>query len=163
MSKNTLLVVGLLVIAGVVFASQMMGKNMGQVPAESDTVMTASPEVESSPVALPVGDAMMEKKMATDDTTASDVQVIEMEAGAFYYKPDSIRVKKGQKVQIVFKSVDMMHDFNVDELNIKSEVVKGGDTNTFEFVANEAGTFEYYCSIGQHRQQGQVGTLIVEE
>lgn len=163
MSKNTLLVVGLLVIAGVVFASQMMGKNMGQVPAESDTVMTASPEVQSSPVASPVGDAMMEKKMAADDTVASNVQVIEIEAGAFYYKPDSIRVKKGQKVQIVFKSVDMMHDFNVDELNIKSEVVKGGNSSTFEFVANEAGTFEYYCSVGQHRQQGQVGTLIVEE
>lgn len=163
MSKNTLLVIGLFVIAGVVAVSQLMGKNMGQVPAESDTVMTASPEVQSSPVASPVGDAMMEKKMAADDTVASDVQVIEMEAGAFYYKPDSIRVKKGQKVQIVFKSVDMMHDFNVDELNIKSEVVKGGNSSTFEFVANEAGTFEYYCSVGQHRQQGQVGTLIVEE
>lgn len=161
MSKNTLLVIGLFVIAGVVAASQLMGKNAGQVPSEN-TMMEASPLVESSPVASPVGDSMMEKKVAGDEAM-SDVMVIEMEAGAFYYKPDMIKVKKGQKVQVVFKSVDMMHDFNVEELNIKSEVVKSGDTATFEFVANEVGTFEYFCSIGQHRANGQTGTLVVEE
>ncbi len=161
MSKNTLLVIGLFVIAGVVAASQLMGKNTGQVPSEN-TMMEASPVVESSPVASPVGDSMMEKKVAGGEAM-SDVMVIEMEAGAFYYKPDMIKVKKGQKVQVVFKSVDMMHDFNVEELNIKSEVVKSGDTATFEFVANEVGTFEYFCSIGQHRANGQTGTLVVEE
>lgn len=162
MSKNTLLVIGLLVIVGVVAASQLMGKNGGQVPADSDKMVVASPAVEASPAVSPVGDATMEKKVAAD-SAMSDVQVIEIEAGAFYYKPNVIKVKKGQKVQVVFKSVDMMHDFNVDALNIKSEVVKGGNSSTFEFTANEVGTYEYYCSIGQHKQNGQIGTLVVEE
>jgi len=31
-----------------------------------------------------------------------------------------------------------------------------------EFTADTPGEFEYYCSVGQHRANGQVGKLIVE-
>lgn len=92
----------------------------------------------------------------------SDIKVIEVEAGAFYYKPAEIKVKVGDKVRIVMKSVDMMHDFNIDELNVKMPIAKSGETGTVEFTATKAGTFEYYCSVGQHRVQGQIGKLIVE-
>lgn len=30
------------------------------------------------------------------------------------------------------------------------------------FVADTLGTFEYYCSVGNHRAQGMVGNLVVE-
>lgn len=92
-----------------------------------------------------------------------DIRTIEVEAGAFYYKPETITIKKGETVKIVLNSKDMMHDFNIDELNVKSPIVKSGETNTVEFTATTAGTFEYYCSVGQHRQQGQVGTITVTE
>src|SRR3989344_2957339 len=36
-------------------------------------------------------------------------------------------------------------------------------TKTVEFTVDALGEFEYYCSVGQHRQNGQVGTLIAEE
>jgi plastocyanin len=88
---------------------------------------------------------------------------VDVETGSFYYKPNEIRVKKGETVKITLHSVSMMHDFNIDELNVKSPIVKNGDTGTVEFVASKAGEFEYYCSVGQHRAQGQVGKLIVEE
>lgn len=100
-------------------------------------------------------DAMMEKL----DT---DMKVVAVEAGAFYYKPNEIRVKKGEKVKIEMKSVDMMHDFVVDELGIKMPVTKSGEMGTVEFTAEKTGTFEYYCSVGEHRAKGQVGKLIVE-
>jgi nitrosocyanin len=92
-----------------------------------------------------------------------DVTVIEVEAGSFYYKPNAITVKKGQKVKIVMHSVSMMHDFNIDELNVKMPIIKNGDTGTIEFTPDQVGTFEYYCSVGQHRKMGQIGTLTVEE
>lgn len=56
----------------------------------------------------------------------------------------------------------MMHNLNIDEFNVKSPTAKSGETITFEFTPNKAGTFEYYCAIGQHRKNGQVGKLIVE-
>ena len=31
-----------------------------------------------------------------------------------------------------------------------------------EFTVDKTGTFEYYCSVGQHRANGMVGNLIVE-
>jgi heme/copper-type cytochrome/quinol oxidase subunit 2 len=86
-----------------------------------------------------------------------------MEAGSFYYSPNEIRVKKGETVKIVMKSVDMMHDFNIDELDVKLPITKSGETNSVEFTADTVGEFEFYCSVGQHRANGQVGTLIVEE
>ena len=94
--------------------------------------------------------------------TAS-AKTIDVEAGSFYYKPNEIRVKKGETVKIVLHSVSMMHDFNIDELNVKMPITKAGNTGTVEFVADKVGTFEYYCSVGQHRAQGQVGKLIIEE
>lgn len=90
------------------------------------------------------------------------VQMIAVEGGSFYFKPSEIRVKKGEKVKIVFSSVSMVHDFVVDELDIRTSVIPAGQTATVEFTADKTGTFEYYCSVGQHRANGMVGQLIVE-
>lgn len=164
MSKNTLLLVGLFAIAGIVIVGQMMMKKPAtQMQEESPEAMM---EASASPTTAPVmdgedktGDAMDGETMLADD----QVVTINMEAGAFYFEPNMIKVKKGQTVRVVFNSVDMMHDFNIAELNVKSEIVKSGETSTIEFVADQVGSFEYFCSVGQHRQNGQVGTLVVEE
>lgn len=99
----------------------------------------------------------------TEGEATGEVREIQVEAGSFYYEPDVIRVKRGETVRIVMNSVDMMHDFNIDELDVQIPVTQAGNTATVEFTANQVGEFEYYCSVGQHRSQGQVGTLIVEE
>lgn len=96
------------------------------------------------------------------ETTNADVKVIDVEAGSFYYKPNIIEVTKGQKIKIVLSAVSMMHDFNVDELGVKMPIVKNGNKGTVEFTADKVGTFEYYCSVGQHRANGQVGKITVK-
>lgn len=104
-----------------------------------------------------------EKKVDSSTQMEKTTKTIEVEAGSFYYKPNTITVKKGEKVKIVMKSVSMMHDFNIDELGVKMPITKNGDTGTVEFTAEKVGSFEYYCSVGKHRQLGQVGTLTVTE
>lgn len=104
-----------------------------------------------------------EKKEESSNQMMESVKTIEVEAGSFYYKPNTITVKKGEKVKIVMKSVSMMHDFNIDELGVKIPIAKDGETGTVEFTADKVGAFEYYCSVGKHRQLGQVGTLTVTE
>lgn len=96
------------------------------------------------------------------ETDEAEIQIIDVEAGSYYFKPNTLTVNAGQKVKIVMTSKDMMHDFVVDELGIKMPIVKSGNSGTVEFTANEKGIFEYYCSVGQHRSLGQVGKLIVE-
>lgn len=95
-------------------------------------------------------------------TESQPVTVVSIEAGSFYYKPNEIRVKRGERVRLEFKSQDQMHDFNVDELGIKSPIVKSGDIALVDFSADKTGEFEFYCSVDQHRKLGQVGKLIVE-
>ena len=55
------------------------------------------------------------------------------------------------------------HDFVIDELNVKTKEIGAGKTDTVELTPNEVGTFEFYCSVGNHKQMGMKGTLIVTE
>lgn len=115
---------------------------------------------------------MMNDEVAQEESTpvddlnqdvSSDVLQIELNALNFEYSQEEIRVKVGQTVKIVLTSTDGFHDFVVDELNIASSRINTGQTTEFTFTASEAGTFEYYCSVGSHRANGMIGSLIVEE
>lgn len=93
----------------------------------------------------------------------SNIQTIQIEGGMTYFKPNEIKVKLGETVKIEFINVEGLHDFVVDELNIKTKIIGSGKTETVEFTPDKIGSFEFYCSVANHRQQGMVGTLIVEE
>ena len=149
---NVMIIIGVIVVLIIVGIAVVMMKNRTQ-SSEKEVMVQ-----EKSESANPATDGSSEA--VTDDST---IKTFEIEAGSFYYKPNEIRVKKGDKVKVVINSVDMMHDFNIDELNVKLPVTKSGETNTVEFTLDTAGVFEFYCSVGQHRANGQVGTLIVEE
>jgi len=55
-----------------------------------------------------------------------------------------------------------MHDFVVDEFGAKTDTLQTGQSDTITFVADKTGTFEYYCSVGNHRAMGMKGNLIVK-
>ena len=81
----------------------------------------------------------------------------------FKFDLPEIRVKKGDKVRITFNNQTGFHDFVLDEFNVKTRQYNGAATESISFLADKAGTFEYYCSVGQHRQMGMKGNLIIEE
>lgn len=91
--------------------------------------------------------------------------VVEIEAGSFYYKPNVLKLKKGEKVTLKLNSVSMTHDFVIDDLGLKIPVTKSGESANVEFTPTKTGEFEFYCSVGNgyHKKQGQVGKLIVVE
>jgi heme/copper-type cytochrome/quinol oxidase subunit 2 len=141
--------------------------NNALVPTSPSPVASMMPS--ASPKAM---DSTESSTMTGDDATTQvetmelkldgEAKTIAVEAGSFYFKPAEIRVKKGEVVTIQLTSKDMMHDFNIDALGVKLPITRSGSTNSVTFTADTAGTFEYYCSVGNHRAQGQVGTLIVE-
>lgn len=158
MNKNYILIGGavvLLLIIGVVLSTQRdtQPAEMSPQPTSMENSMMES--------AMPEGSASGDS-MVQGITSEDGVTTVTMEAGAFYYSVEEIRVKQGDTVRIVMTSKDMMHDFTIDELDVKSEVARAGETITVEFTADKVGEFEYYCSVGQHRSQGQVGTIVVE-
>lgn len=96
-------------------------------------------------------------------TTDPNAQVFEITGKNFSFSVPQIRVNKGDTVVVQFESTDGFHDWTLDEFNAHTDRVQPGTKTSVTFVADKAGTFEYYCSVGNHRQQGMVGKLIVEE
>lgn len=97
------------------------------------------------------------------ETPTTETHVIELTARNFSFAPAEIRVKKGDTVRIVLKNEEGNHNWKIDEFGVETKVITAGETNTVEFVADTVGSFEYYCSVMQHRQMGMRGMLIVEE
>lgn len=103
------------------------------------------------------------KEDVVKEEVKENVGQIVIEAGSFYFKPNLIQVKKGEKIKVVLSAVSMMHNFYLDEFSVKSDTIKSGESTSFEFTADKVGEFEFYCGVGQHRANGQVGKLIVTE
>jgi plastocyanin len=99
---------------------------------------------------------------AGDGMMKGETKSFTVEAANFGYSVKEIKVKKGDTVKIKFVNKEGFHDWVLDEFNAKTPQIMGGKTADIEFVATKTGTFEYYCSVGQHRAMGMVGKLIVE-
>ncbi|MFZ2190307.1 MAG: plastocyanin/azurin family copper-binding protein [Candidatus Magasanikiibacteriota bacterium] len=80
----------------------------------------------------------------------------------FSFNQKNIEVKEGDKVTINFINSEGTHDFVLDEFNVKTPVINVGEKSSVTFVASKVGTFEYYCSVGNHRAMGMKGTLTVK-
>jgi len=99
---------------------------------------------------------------ASPQPSSVPVVSFNVEGGMFYFKPNEIRVKQGHRVKITFTNVKGMHNLVIDEFNAKSATLQASQSATVEFLADKKGTFEFYCSVANHRKQGMVGNLIVE-
>ncbi len=96
------------------------------------------------------------------NSATSTVKEFGVVGNNFSFSPSNIKVKRGDTVRIVFQSQGGNHDWVIDEFAARTRVLNSGQSETIEFVADESGSFEYYCSVGTHRQMGMKGTLVVE-
>jgi len=73
-----------------------------------------------------------------------------------------IRVTQDDLVRITLTSADIPHSFTLPDYRIQKRVEPGRDV-VFEFRAEKAGRFEFYCSLTNDncRERGMVGALIV--
>ena len=165
--KLTLLSVLLLIGAGCGAADQ--------APPAAGTQLEGTPYVDDTPPdGMPVDpippqpDPYEPTSAAPSGTTAAqaaetgEVKTFTVTGDNFAYDVTEIKVKKGDKVRIVFKNAEGFHDLKIDEFSLATAKLAAGGEETLEFTADKAGTFEYYCSVGKHRQMGMKGNLIVE-
>ena len=160
MNKNitiVLVITALVIVAGVVLVNQRQQTQDQQAPTVVEEEDAVVEEQESDAMEKEEGEAMQES-----DDEDGDVVTVDITGRNFEFSQDEIRVKKGQKVRIEFASEQGFHDWVVDEFDAQTKQIPAGDSSAVEFVADKAGEFEYYCSVGNHRQLGMVGTLIVE-
>lgn len=97
-----------------------------------------------------------------DSAVFGQMKVINVISKNFSFLPTEIKVNRGDKIKIILTSQEGFHDWKIDEFNAATNKINTGEQSTVEFIADRVGTFEYYCSVGTHRQMGMVGKLIVE-
>jgi len=76
--------------------------------------------------------------------------------------PDLV-VNRGDRVTIILENGETnMHDVYVDGFNVGTDyVMTQGQTASVTFVADEEGTFPYYCTVQGHRAAGMEGRVVV--
>ncbi|NDK09958.1 multicopper oxidase domain-containing protein [Candidatus Gracilibacteria bacterium] len=116
---------------------------------------------EETPSVNENGDTLVGGDAVAGDETPGEASFTVLGSN-YEYDIKEMRVKEGDEVSITFRSVDGFHDWVVDEFDAATEKVETDGETTVTFIADKTGTFEYYCSVGQHRANGMVGTLIVE-
>lgn len=75
-----------------------------------------------------------------------------------------LTVNVGDRVRLTVINGDpMLHDLTIDELGASTgQLTEDEETVTIEFVADQPGVFNYYCSVPGHRAAGMEGVLRVE-
>lgn len=105
---------------------------------------------------------MREKTETTSTVNGSQHLVFDVEGKDYEYNLNQIKVKKGDTVTINFKSTQGFHDWVVDELGVATKRVNTGEATSVTFTADTVGTFQYYCSVMNHRQKGMVGYIVIQ-
>lgn len=74
-----------------------------------------------------------------------------------------LRAEVGDTVRLtVVNGNAMLHDLTIDEFDVFSGELTGAEeTATVEFVVQQPGEFNYYCSVPGHKQAGMQGVLRV--
>ncbi len=88
---------------------------------------------------------------------------IEVTAVQWEYTPDPITVNQGDFVRLRITSADVTHGFVLPEYGINERLEPESEV-IVEFVADEAGEFDFWCNVPCGRgHSGMRGTLIVNE
>jgi len=93
---------------------------------------------------------------AAIEAVAPAAKEFKIDAYKFYFSPDVIAVKQGDKVKITVNNADVPHGIKIPDLGLSGN-------ETIEFTADKAGEFTWYCNVycGEGHQKMQ-GRLIVE-
>ena len=100
--------------------------------------------------------------VAAQDTSQAQVREFTVTGNRYAFSPASLSVNKNDLVKITFTAQDIPHSFTVEGYRIMKRA-GAGQTVTFEFRADQAGTFTFYCNLSQDAKcKDMKGTLTVK-
>jgi heme/copper-type cytochrome/quinol oxidase subunit 2 len=95
-------------------------------------------------------------------SAAPQVREFTISGEQYTFVPGRIDVQKDEIVKITFSAKDIPHSFTIDQYRI-SKRAGAGQTVTFEFRADQPGSFTYYCNLSQDEKcKGMRGQLVVK-
>jgi plastocyanin len=101
-------------------------------------------------------------RVSTAQEQAPNRREFTVTASDHRYTPDRIEVSKDDLVKITFRSEGQPATFVIDAYRIVKRA-GSGQSVAFEFRADQAGTFPYYCNLtGDPACRDMRGTLVVK-
>ena len=95
-------------------------------------------------------------------SSRGQVREVVITGDQFAFSPTRIEVQKDDLVQITFTAKDLAHSFTIDVPYRISKRAGAGQSVVFEFRADEAGRFPFYCNLTQDERCKQMkGELVV--
>lgn len=129
-------------------------------------LMNQSSSTNSSPTPIPQSQILpTEIPARTNEGTSSGTtgtKEFTVTGSGFKFSPSTLTVNKGDKVKITFVNSGGTHNFILDQFGVKTKTLGTGQQETVEFTADKAGSFEYYCSVANHKAMGMKGMLVVK-
>ena len=105
---------------------------------------------------------------SSDDTQTGGnvVQTIQISEKEYSITPSTVNLSKSGTYEFAVKNDGQItHAFNVEEGEGGAEAESGdiepGETKTVRFTFSGDGSFEMYCPIPGHKDQGMEGTVVV--
>ena len=93
---------------------------------------------------------------------ADQVREVAVTGDQFAFSPARIEVQRDDLVRVTFHAGDVAHSFTIDAPYRISKRAGAGQSVVFEFRADEAGRFPFYCNLTQdERCKKMRGELIV--
>jgi heme/copper-type cytochrome/quinol oxidase subunit 2 len=86
--------------------------------------------------------------VSTSLRAAQQTREVSVTGDNYAFSPARIEVQKDDLVKVTFAATDIAHSFTVDGYRIAKRVA-AGQTVSFEFRADQAGSFPIYCNLRQ--------------
>jgi heme/copper-type cytochrome/quinol oxidase subunit 2 len=106
-------------------------------------------------------------RQVKDGGDIENVKTFDVTASRFLFEPATITVVKGDSVRLRLQSADRPHAFAIKAFRVKTLIPKVGEAVTVEFVADQAGVFEFtcaeYCGTGHAGMKGRLVVLAREK
>jgi len=92
---------------------------------------------------------------------ASAQEGIDVSVSKAGFKPETLRLRKGESVRISLRTLDEEHCFAVDALRVEKRI-RPDRTTSFELTPDKAGRFPIYCCL-EPEDTAQRGNMVVAE
>jgi plastocyanin len=97
-------------------------------------------------------------------TGEGPTRIFRLTARNYEFSQPILKAKQGEFIKIELLNEEGFHDWTIfyGSRTIATQRAQQSQRVTAEFRATDKGTYEFYCSVGNHRQLGMRGAFIVD-
>lgn len=95
--------------------------------------------------------------------SAADAQKVEM-YDDFRFNPNELTAKVGETLKLnIVNEGSLVHDFVIEETGTTSGELSGGESKVIEVTFQQAGEYDFICTVPGHATAGMVGKITVTD